>query len=410
MRTRLLVGITTATLVLGIAGCGSKGATPDSSTAPGTLTLGASLSLTGAQAREGILTKEGYEVCKTVVNGKGGVPVGGKKLLLDIGYQDDTSKPDIAAQLVDQFNDKGVKLILGPYGSATTGAAAAVVERNRQVMADSSGADDTIFTKGYTRTFAVLSPATSYAASMVQALFDLANPRPKTIAFVSADDGFSKTVTNGGVARAQQLGFTVVATEYVPNGTTDVSSALTKIKPKHPDVIVSSAHLAEGVALVKQAHELGINPSGGFAETVAPPTPDFVQTLGQAADGVIGSTQWTDLTAGSDKWFGTAKDYDATFAAQFNGRAPEYHGAEATAACLALVLAVEKAGSVDPDKVREALAALDEQSFFGPIRFNPMGQNTTKTMGVIQIQNGKPVSVWPKDSSKAALIWPGNRS
>lgn len=410
MRTRLLAGIATATLVLGIAGCGSKGAATDSSATAGTLTFGASLSLTGSQAREGTLTKEGYEVCKTVVNGKGGVPVGGRKLLLDIEYQDDTSKPDTAAQLVDQFNDKGVKLILGPYGSATTGAAAAVVERNRQVMADSSGADDTIFTKGYTRTFAVLSPATSYAASMVQALFDLTDPKPKTIAFVSADDGFSKTVTNGGIARAQQLGFTIVATEYVPNGTTDVSGALTKIKAKHPDVIVSSAHLAEGVALVKQAHELGISPSGGFAETVAPPTPDFVQTLGPAADGVIGSTQWTDLTAGSDKWFGTAKDYDATFARQFNGRAPEYHGAEATAACLALVLAVEKAGSVDPDKVREALAGLDEQSFFGPIKFNPTGQNTTKTMGVIQIQGGKPVPVWPKDSSQAKLIWPGNRS
>src|SRR3954447_7864429 len=180
MSTRLLVGITTATLVLGIAGCGSKGATPASSTAPGTLTLGASLSLTGAQAREGILTKEGYEVCKTVVNGKGGVPVGGKKLLLDIGYQDDTSKPDIAAQLVDQFNDKGVKLILGPYGSATTGAAAAVIERNGQVMADSSGADDVIFQKGYKRTFAALSPAHSYVASMIQAISDLAKPKPAT--------------------------------------------------------------------------------------------------------------------------------------------------------------------------------------------------------------------------------------
>jgi branched-chain amino acid transport system substrate-binding protein len=411
MRTRLHAGIATATVVLlTVAGCGSKGAATGSAATTGTLTFGASLSLTGAQAREGILTKEGYEVCKTVVNGKGGVPVGGHKLLLDIEYQDDTSKPDTAAQLVDQFNDKGVKLLLGPYGSATTGAAAAVVERNRQVMTDSSGADDTIFTKGYTRTFAVLSPATSYAASMVQALFDLADPKPKTIAFVSADDGFSKTVTNGGLARAQQLGFSVVATEYVPNGTTDVSGALTKIKPKHPDVIISSAHLAEGVALIKQAHELGINPSGGFAETVAPPTPDFVQTLGPAADGVIGSTQWTDLSTGSDAWFGTAKDYDDIFAKQFNGRAPEYHGAEATAACLALVLAVQKAGSVDPDKVREALAGLDEQTFFGPIRFNPTGQNVTKTMGVIQIQHGKPVPVWPKDSSQAALVWPGNRS
>jgi branched-chain amino acid transport system substrate-binding protein len=393
-----------------MAGCGSKGTVTAAPSAGGKLVLGASLSLTGSLAREGILTKEGYEVCKTVVNGKGGVDVGGAKVTLDIQYQDDTSTPDTSAQLVDQFNDKGVKLILGPYGSATTGAAAAVIERNGQVMADSSGADDSIFAKGYKRTFAVLSPATSYVASMVQALYDLAQPRPKTVAFVSADDGFSKTATKGGVNKAQELGFTVVDTEYVPNGTSDVSSALTKIKPKSPDVIIGSVHLAEGVAIIKQAKELGVTPPGGFAETVAPPTPDFAQTLGASANGVLGSTQWTVKTTGTDKWFGSAADYAAAFSKLYNGRAPEYHGAEATAACLALVLAVEKAGSTDPDKVRDALAGLDEKTFFGPLKFNAQGENVTKTMGVIQIQNGKPVTVWPKDASEATLAWPGAKS
>jgi branched-chain amino acid transport system substrate-binding protein len=405
MKTRILAVAAVAALALGMAGCGSKGEATNN-TPTGTLTLGASISLTGSLAREGKLTQEGYDVCKSVVNGKGGVTVGGTKLTLDIKYQDDTSKPDTAGQLVDQFNDGGVKLILGPYGSATTGAAAAVIERNKQVMADSSGADDTIFTKGYQRTFAVLSPATAYAASMVQALNDLAQPKPKTIAFVSADDGFSKTVTKGGVAKAQELGFTVVATEYVPNGTSDVSAALTKIKPKNPDVIIGSVHLAEGVAIIKQSKELGVNPPGGFGETVAPPTPDFAQALGASANGVLGSTQWTVKTAGSDKWFGSAADYNATFRKQFN-RDAEYHGAEATAACLALLLAVEKAGSTDPDKVRAALAALDERTFFGPLKFSPTGQNVTKTMGVIQVQNGKPVAVWPKESSEAPLVWPG---
>ena len=394
-------------VIMAAAGCGSKGAAPGGQSS-GTLVLGASLSLTGSLAREGILTKEGYDVCKKVVNGKGGVTIGGKAYLLDIKYQDDTSKPDTAAQLVDQFNDQGVKLLLGPYGSTTTAAAAAVVERNKQVMADSSGADDTIFTKGYQRTFAVLSPASTYAASMVQAVMDLAPTKPKTVAFISADDGFSKTATTGGVNKAKELGLAVVATEYVPNGTSDVSSALTKIKKLNPDLIVGSAHLAEGVAIIKQSKELGVKPAG-FAETVAPPTPDFVQTLGASAEGVLGSTQWTEKTQGSDKWFGSAADYAKTFAGEVGGRAPEYHGAEATAACLALVLAAEKAGSTDPDKVRDALAALDEQTFFGPLKFSPQGQNVTKAMGVLQIQNGKPVPVWPKESSTAAMIWPGAR-
>ena len=123
-----------------------------------------------------------------------------------------------------------------------------------------------------------------------------------------------------------------------------------------------------------------------------------------------GSTQWTPKTAGKDKWFGDAAEYNKTFAAKFAGREVEYHGAEATAACLALVLAVEKAGSTDPAKVRDSLAALDEQSFFGPLKFDPTGQNKTKQMQVIQVQGGKPVAVWPKEASEASLRWPGSKS
>jgi branched-chain amino acid transport system substrate-binding protein len=404
MRLKLAVIVA---LALTVTGCGSKGEQTTNNIPTGTLTIGASLSSTGSLAREGILTKEGYDVCVNVVNAKGGVPVGNQKMKLEIKYQDDTSKSDLAGQLMDQFNDQGLKLILGPYGSGATAAAAASVERNGQVMVDSSGADDAIFTKGYKRTFAVLSPATLYATSMVEAINELATPKPTTIAFISADDGFSKTATTAAVARAQALGFTVIPPEYVPNGTTDVSSALTKIKPSNPDVIIGSAHLAEGVAIVKQSTELGVKPKG-FAETVAPPTPDFVQALSKSAEGVLGSTQWTVKTKGTDKWFGSAADYAKTFAGQFNGRDVEYHGAEATAACLALVLAVETAGSTDPTKVRDTLAGLNEQSFFGPIKFNDKGQNLTKTMGVIQIQNGKPVSVWPKDTAEAPMKWPGN--
>jgi branched-chain amino acid transport system substrate-binding protein len=316
--------------------------------------------------------------------------------------------PDTAAQLVDQFNDKDIKLILGPYGSATTEAAAAVVERNGQVMADSSGADDKIFSKGYQRTFAVLSPATEYASSIVRAVVEMATPKPTTVAFLSADDGFSKTVTRGGIAEANKQGLRVVATEYFPAGATDVSSAITKVKGLRPDLVIGSVHLAEGIAIIKQSNELGFKPSGGFGETVAPPTPDFAQALGPLANGVLGSTQWTSTVAGSEPLFGSARDYAATFQQMFH-KPPEYHGAEATAACLALALAVDKAGSTDPTKVRNALASLDTPSFFGPIKFDSTGKNVTKKMGVIQIQNGAVVSVWPRVGQQKPMTWPGVR-
>jgi branched-chain amino acid transport system substrate-binding protein len=386
--------------------CGKGGGSDaESGVQDGKLKLGAALSLTGSLAKEGALTKQGYQLCQEKVNARGGVKVGDQKANLSIAYSDDKSEPDTAARLVDTFNDDGVKLLLGPYGSPSTEAAAAAVERNGQVMVDSSGADDNIFTKGYKNTFAVLSPASKYVAIIVDAIVNGANPKPKTVAFLSADDGFSQTAAKGGVAEAEKQGLQVVAQESFPEHTTDVSSALTKVRGKNPDLILGSVHVEEGIAIVKQSTELGVKPQG-FGETVAPPTPDFSKALGDAANGVVGSTQWTSQAKGRDEIFGTAQDYAADFKKRFDADA-EYHSAEGAAACLALVLAVEKAGSADSAKVRDALASLDTESFFGPIKFDDTGKNVTKPMSAIQIQNGKVVTIYPEEQAEAKLQWPG---
>ncbi len=402
----MVIALTATTMIA--AGCGSRGS--DSSgggSDSGTLVIGAPLSLTGSLAREGQLTKEGYELCSDKVNAKGGVPVGDKKLKLKIKYQDDKSEPDTAAQLVDQFNDDGVKLLVSSYGSSNVAAQAPVAERNGQVLADSAGADDTIFDKGYTYVFGVLSPATEYAASIVKAIHDEAKPQPKSVAFLSADDGFSTTSAKGGVAQAKKFGYKVLPTQTFAAHATDVSSALTKIRGEKPDVVIGAVHIEEGVAIIKQSRELGVKPMV-FGETVAPPSPDFAKTLGDAANGVLGSSQWTETTKGEDKYFGTAKDYGDAIEEKF-GHRPDYHDAEASAACLSLVLAVEKASSTKPDKVRDAMAALDTESFFGKIKFNKQGKNVYKPMVVIQIQDGKAVTVWPKSSAEGKMNWPGTQ-
>jgi branched-chain amino acid transport system substrate-binding protein len=407
VRSRFAFCLTTlAMAVVAATGCGKVGKNEESGAQSGDkLKIGAALSLTGSLAKEGALTKQGYQLCQEKVNKAGGVKVGDKKLKLAITYSDDKSEPDTAARLIDGFNDKGLKLVLGPYGSPSTEAAAAVIERNGQVMLDSSGADDNIFTKGYRNTFAVLSPATDYVAVIVNTIMDGANPKPKTAAVLSADDGFSQTAAKGGVAGAKKRGLQVVAQESFPEHTTDVSSALTKVKGKNPDVILGSVHIEEGIAIVKQSKELGVKPAGGFGETVAPPTPDFQKALGDSANGVVGSTQWTARVKGSDSVFGSATQYAKDFESRFGAKA-EYHSAEAAAACLALVKGLEKAGSSDPKKVRDAVAALDMPSFFGPIKFNDKGQNVTKPMSAIQVQNGEVVTVFPKEQQEKPLQWP----
>ena len=73
---------------------------------------------------------------------------------------------------------------------------------------------------------------------------------------------------------------------------------------------------------------------------------------------------------------------------------PAYQVASATAAGLALQRAIEREDSLDPERVRNALASLDLVTFFGRIKFDEHGQNVSKTVVIEQIQDGKLATVW----------------
>lgn len=398
-------------LALGAAGCGGSSTT----SAGSTVTFAAAVSQTGAFGQaEGLYTLQGYKFCVQTYNAAGGITFGGKSHQLALVTQDDQSVAATSAQIVDQFNDQGDKLILSPYGSGATTAVAPVVERNSQVMVDSNGADTAIFTHGYKNTFAVLSPSSAYVTAIIDALASL-NPAPKTIAIIAANDGFSQHSAEAGVGEAQAKGMTVLpsATAYtsstkVAANATDVSSALIAIKGTSPDVIIISAHLNEAVAAVKQSSELGVKPTYGFAAIVAPPTPAFITALGKSAEGVIGSTQWVPEISGSDNVFGTAKQFLTNFTNTY-GWAPSqypYQAADAAAACEALALAIEKAGSTDPAAVRSALAGLSVDTFYGHIQFDSTGQNSTKPMAVIQIQKAAFITIYPSNLATKPAVWP----
>ena len=410
-RATLSVVVGAVTALVGAA-CGGGGTT---SGAGSTVTFAAPVSQTGAFGQaEGLYTLQGYKFCVQTLNAKGGINFGGQSHQVTLVTQDDQSTSATSAQIVDQFNDQGRKLILSPYGSASTLAVAPVVERNGQVMADSNGADTAIFTHGYKNTFAVLSPSSTYVTTIIDALSAL-SPAPKTVAIIAATDGFSQHAAEKGVSEAQAKGMTVVpsANAYtsstkVTANTTDVSSAIIAIKGTNPDVIIISAHLNEAVAAVKQASELGAKPKMGFAATVAPPTPAFISALGKSSDGVLGSTQWVPEISASDNIFGNAHQFLANFTNTFGYSSDQYpyQAADAAAGCEALALAIQKAGSIDPAAVRTALASLKADTFYGHIEFDSTGMNTNKPMYVIQIQKSAFVTIYPSNLASKQATWP----
>jgi len=371
-----------------------------------TIVFGAAVAATGAQANEGALTREGYDFWKDYVNSHGGVKVGGKTYKVDIKYADDETNPQTAARLVEKFVDQDhVNFILGPYGSPSSATAAAVVERKKMPMVEGNGAAESIFNQGYRYTFGVLSPARRYLEGILQLAMQ-EKPRPVTVAIASANDAFSTEVGQGAADFASTHGFKVVYNNRYPANTTDLSSVVSAIKALNPDIVLNGGHLNEALLLQRTFKEQNVN-AKIFGYSVGPDTPEFRKALGKDANFVYGGTQWSTTAKykGSPGFYTSSLEYAKAFQAKY-GHVPDYHNAESTAACLAFEYAIERAGTLDTEKVRDALQSLDVVTFFGILKFDKRGLNSFKPMAVNQIQNGELKTVWPTAVQNAQPAYP----
>ncbi len=104
---------------------------------------------------------------------------------------------------------------------------------------------------------------------------------------------------------------------------------------------------------------------------------------------------------------GTAMDYNKAFlAAHSEYKKVPYQVAQASAAIEIWADAFQRASSLDPQKLRDALAATDLDTFYGHIKFSPAGNNISKPMVLRQIQDGKYVVVAPTKYAADPVVYP----
>jgi len=371
-----------------------------------TIVFGAAVSLTGNLAELGRLTQEGYDFWKDYVNSHGGLKIGGKTYKVAIKYYDDESKNNTAQTLAERLIDQDhVDFLLGPYGSGTTFTVAQKVEQKKMPMVEGNGAAEKIFNQNFKYTFGVLAPAKRYLEGVIDMALQQ-KPRPQTMAISSASDAFSLEVQQGAVDYANAHHLKVVYANKYPDTTTDVSSVISAIKAANPDIILNAGHLQDALLIHKGLKEQNVM-AKVYGYSVGPDTPDFIASLGKDANYVFGGAQWSEAVKykGVAGFYPSAKSYAEAFAKAYKHR-PDYHNAESSAACLAFQYALEKAGTLDKERVRDALAGLDVVTFFGLLKFDSRGLNTFKPMVVNQIQNGKLVTVWPKYTADHTPIIP----
>ena len=347
--------------------------------------IGAALSLTGSYSVLGQNQHRGYQLCTKHVNEQGGVL--GRKI--EFVFYDDQSQPATAVRLYEKLitQDK-VDLIIGPYGSAVSEAAANVAEKYKMPMVVSVGAATSIFKKGRKYVFMVLSPAEGF----LEGLIDMAARRGlKTVAFINEDTLFAKSTVQGSIELAKKKGLQVVFVEAYPKGTTDFSALLTKVRAADPDMLGAATFFDDAVAITRQMRELNVNPRM-YGVTVGGDVPRFYELLGRNAEFVYGATQWEPELP-----YPGSKEFYEAYKKEFPGADYSYHSAAGYAGCQLLVEAVKRTGSLESEKIRNALLRLETKTVLGSYKVDQDGYQVGMISVMFQWQEGRKVIVWPDE-------------
>ena len=355
-----------------------------------TIILGSSISLTGKYATNGLHTQRGYDYAAKVINEAGGVTVGGKSYKLAIKYYDDESTPARGAQLAERLiQQDGVEFMLGPYSSGMTKAIAPVSEKFGVPMVEAEGASRSLFTQGYKYLFAVLSTSEQYLASAVHMAAEerkknFRSPSEVRVALAFEGDPFSMDVRAGVIDNINEYGMKIIIDDQLPADLSDMSTTLTKVKALKPDILIISGHSKGAATAARQIDEMKVNvPMIAMTHCEAA---KVQEKFPNAATGFLCPTQWVETLSKSDAMFGSAMDWNEGFKKDYPSyTSVPYQSAQASAAVYVWKEAFEAANSFDKDTVRDAISAVEMETFYGDIKFSEAGNNIAKPMFMRQI-------------------------
>jgi branched-chain amino acid transport system substrate-binding protein len=377
--------------------------TPRDVRAEDTITFGTALSLTGKMATEAAEVVKGYDFYVRHINELGGIKLGDHKVKVAIKYYDDESSPATSAKLYERMiNEDGIRLLLGPYSSGVTMAVTAVTEKYKLPIVLAHAAAQAIYDRGFRYVFGVLTPVDEYTSNFIKMA---AEQKAQRVAIINESDLLPRQAAEGAARQANAAKLEVVYTGAYPTGTKDFSSMIEAMRGHTPDLLIFAGYTGDTMVIRRQMAEQGLKIKM-MGVILGPTLPGFIETLGPLAEGILEPVQWTPQDPTKDQIFGWTATQFADIYQKEVGRVPDYHPPQSAAALEVFQVAIEKTGSLDPEKLRDAIAATDFESFYGKIKFNEKGENIGKGMSVVQVQQGKAVDVYPAGPGTARFVYP----
>lgn len=372
--------------------------------------IGASASKTGTYASLGGNQLRGYQLCVTHTNAKGGVL--GRRLELVV--DDDRSQPTTAAGIYERLiTQERVDLVLGPYGSPMTAPVSKVTTKHRMPMVAPTLGTTSVVKESGGYIFQVYSPSEVYLEGFVELVV---KQGLKTIGLIGEDSLFPQAALKGAADLARKKGLRVVLTEVYPRGTTDFSAILTRVQAAAPDALGAATFFEDAVAITRQLRQLNVN-ARMYGATVGVGQPEFYRQLERAAEFVYGPSQWEPefviIRAGGlipiARQYPGAREFVEAHHREYPAADLSYQTAAGYAGCQVLTEAVKRAGSVDREKVREAILKLDVNTVFGAFKVDADGLQVAHKMVTVQWQDGKRVIVWPEELAQGKPRFPTPR-
>jgi branched-chain amino acid transport system substrate-binding protein len=371
--------------------------------------------------------ERGIRLAVDEINAAGGVAVGDTKRPFAVEVIDTRDlEPGVpvseALMAVERLIlNKGADFIVGgPNRSEAALAAMSLLSKHKKVSIVTSG----VLTPKYHKTveanydkfkycFRIHGEAVNLIGEIIANFADLKEKYGLTKVFIMAQDvsharGAAEVM--GKVAGSK--GFEVTGTEIYPTGATDFSMGLLKAKSTGAQIINIWMDMPESAILLKQWYDLKI-PALPFGSTLAaaeqPGFWDATEGKGEytlcnvvnAGNAPSEATPWTMkfYNAYTEKW----------------GVEPEGLGASSSyMAVYALKDAIERAGTIDSDKVVTALEQIDMMGVYGRLRFDPKTHQVIPATdpkegavgSILQWQDGKRVVVYPKSIAMGEILLP----
>jgi branched-chain amino acid transport system substrate-binding protein len=373
-----------------LTGCQKKPST-EAANSGKPITIGISLPLTGDFSQPGGEAKRGYEVWRDMVNAKGGII--GRKVELKI--VDDASNQDtVVSDYTKLITQDKVDLVLGTFSSLLNFPASAVAEKNGMVYVEPAGGAPNMFTRGFKNLF-FAQPATAphQADVFVNWVKTLpADQRPKTAAYPTQDDPFTRPVIESMRSQLEALGVKTVMSQVYPADTTNFQSLASTLNAKKPDLIAQGAVFEDGVGLVRSLKQLGYSPKILFQTSAPSNAGQYASGIGEAnTEGVFYTVSWHDQANTP-----LNKEFVAAYGKAYGGASPAEDAADAFGTAQVLQAAVNAVGSLDQAKLSTWLHANTVQTVEGPLKWNDKGEPQGQFI-LAQWQSGKVQVVAPPD-------------